>query len=107
MASVWISGVEVRESSRPRSDATNGSQADRGRCARAACGSGIADLQLKPGHASAMGTLEPSSASERNRIFDVLASGNGELVLSMTGGETVNVPLVLMTKDDWHRPNCY
>jgi len=44
--------------------------------------------------------------SERNYIFELLASGNGRVILDLANGTSLTVPLVVSTREDWHRPSC-
>lgn len=44
---------------------------------------------------------------ERNRVFEILSSGNGVLVLTLSDrAAPVVIPLLVTDRENWHRPNC-
>jgi hypothetical protein len=45
--------------------------------------------------------------AERDEAFDTLVSGNGVLVVVTSASSTpVLIDLVVVTREDWHRPSC-
>jgi hypothetical protein len=46
------------------------------------------------------------AAGDRDKIFELLASGNGRVVVDLANGNSLTVPLVVAGKEDWHRPSC-
>jgi hypothetical protein len=46
------------------------------------------------------------ASAERNSIFELLASGNGRVILELSNGNSLTVPLTVTTREDWHRPSC-
>jgi hypothetical protein len=46
------------------------------------------------------------ASADRNTIFELLASGNGRVILELTSGNSLTVPLTVATREDWHRPSC-
>jgi hypothetical protein len=44
---------------------------------------------------------------ERNRVFEILNSGNGVLILTLSDRTSpVLIPLLVTDRENWHRPNC-
>jgi hypothetical protein len=46
------------------------------------------------------------ASADRNGMFELLASGNARVVLEISNGGTLSVPLVTSSREDWHRPSC-
>jgi hypothetical protein len=44
--------------------------------------------------------------NDSDRIFQLLASGNVQLVVQLANDASIVVPLAVTTQEDWHRPNC-
>jgi hypothetical protein len=67
----------------------------------------MATIGLSPsGVAGSAGPLLQAKA-ERDAAFDTLVSGNGVLVAATGMSSTpVLIPLTVVTREDWHRPNC-
>ena len=63
-------------------------------------------IQQTEGRISAS-AAEIVSRQDRDRVFEVLASGNGVLILSQEGrSRPLLIPLRVTDSEDWHRPNC-
>jgi hypothetical protein len=51
--------------------------------------------------------VDLTTADERNRVFSLLSSGNGVLVIAGPPNETpLLVRLGVTAREDWHRPSC-
>jgi hypothetical protein len=46
------------------------------------------------------------AATDRDRMFELLAGGNARLVLELANDATLVVPLTVAIREDWHRPSC-
>ena len=46
------------------------------------------------------------AAADRDRMFELLASGNARLVLELANDASLVVPLTVAIREDWHRPSC-
>jgi len=46
------------------------------------------------------------TGADRDRIFELLASGAGVVVLTLQNGATITVPARVASQDDWHHPEC-
>ena len=62
-------------------------------------------MQTSPVSFTAGSSFDVAS-SDRDRMFELLASGNARLFLELANDATVIVPLTVQTREDWHRPNC-
>ena len=67
----------------------------------------FATIDLSPsGVAGSAGPLLQTKA-ERDAAFETLVSGSGVLVAATSASSTpVLIPLTVVTREDWHRPNC-
>jgi hypothetical protein len=67
-------------------------------------------LSLSMSSTSAVSMTATSAATitgaDRDRMFELLASGAGVVVLTLQNGSTVSVPLGVASQDDWHHPEC-
>jgi len=59
---------------------------------------------------SAVSMTASSSATitgaDRDRMFELLTSGVGVVVLTLQNGSTIAAPLRLSSREDWHHPDC-
>lgn len=62
-------------------------------------------MQTSPTSFVAASAFDVASA-DRDRMFELLASGNARLVLELANDASLVVPLTVATREDWHRPNC-
>jgi hypothetical protein len=46
------------------------------------------------------------TGADRDRMFELLGSGAGVVVLTLQNGSTISVPLRVASQDDWHHPDC-
>jgi hypothetical protein len=46
------------------------------------------------------------AATDRDKIFALLASGHAQAVLELDSGARIVVPLSVASQEDWHRPSC-
>lgn len=67
----------------------------------------VADLSMTTSSVSftAASAFDVARA-DRNRIFELLDSGNGRLVLELANDASLVVPLTVSIREDWHRPTC-
>jgi len=67
----------------------------------------VADLsmQTSPVSFAAASAFDVASA-DRDRIFELLASGNARLILDLANAASLSVPLTVAIREDWHRPSC-
>lgn len=72
--------------------------------------SGQSVLSLSMSSTSAVSMTATSAATitgaDRDRMFELLASGAGVVVLTLQNGNTISVPLGVASQDDWHHPEC-
>jgi len=72
--------------------------------------SGQSVLSLSMSSTSAVSMTATSAATitgaDRDRMFELLASGAGVVVLTLQSGGTISVPLGVASQDDWHHPDC-
>jgi hypothetical protein len=67
----------------------------------------VSDLGMQSSAVSfAAGSGFKVASADRNSIFELLASGNGRVILELTSGNSLTVPLTVATREDWHRPSC-
>ncbi len=62
-------------------------------------------MQTSPVSFAAASAFEVASA-DRDRIFELLASGNARLILDLANDASLSVPITVATREDWHRPSC-
>jgi hypothetical protein len=63
-------------------------------------------IQQTQGRLSAS-SINVASKADRDRVFDLLAGGNGVLILRLSDRTTqVLIALLVTDREDWHRPNC-
>jgi hypothetical protein len=63
-------------------------------------------IQQTPARISAS-AADLDAEQERNRAFEILSSGNGLLILTLSGRTSpVLIPLLVTDREHWHRPNC-
>ena len=71
---------------------------------------GQSAMSLSMSSTSAVSMTAASSATisgaDRDRMFALLASGGGVVVLTLQSGSTILVPLHVASQDDWHHPEC-
>jgi hypothetical protein len=65
----------------------------------------VLSMQTSPVSFTAGSSFDVAS-SDRDRMFELLASGNARLLLELANDATLIVPLTVQTREDWHRPNC-
>ena len=65
----------------------------------------IATLNLSQSGVAASASAPITTRAERDRVFEVLSSGNAVLVAETSSG-SVQVPLVVSAREDWHHGNC-
>ena len=46
------------------------------------------------------------ASSDRDRMFELLASGSARLILDLANDASLTVPLTVAIREDWHRPSC-
>ena len=46
------------------------------------------------------------TGTDRDRMYELLASGGGVVVLTLQNGSTIAAPLRVASQDDWHHPDC-
>jgi hypothetical protein len=67
-------------------------------------------LSLSMSSTSAVSMTATSAATitgaDRDRMFELLGSGAGVVVLTLQNGGTITVPLRVASQDDWHHPEC-
>ena len=67
-------------------------------------------LSLSMSSTSAVSMTATSAATiagaDRDRMFELLASGAGVVVLTLQNGSTISVPLRVASQEDWHHPEC-
>jgi hypothetical protein len=72
--------------------------------------SGQSVLSLSMSSTTAVSMTATSAATitgaDRDRMFELLASGAGVVVLTLQSGGTISVPLGVASQDDWHHPEC-
>jgi hypothetical protein len=44
--------------------------------------------------------------ADRDRMFELLASGSARLILDLANDASMAVPLTVAIREDWHRPSC-
>jgi hypothetical protein len=62
-------------------------------------------MQTSPTSFAAASAFDVAS-SDRDRMFELLASGNARLILDLANDASLTVPLTVATREDWHRPSC-
>jgi hypothetical protein len=62
-------------------------------------------MQTSPTSFTAATGFDVASA-DRNRMFELLASGNARLILELANDASLVVPLTVAIREDWHRPSC-
>jgi len=62
-------------------------------------------MQTSPVSFAAASAFDVASA-DRDRMFELLASGNARLILDLANDASLTVPLTVATREDWHRPSC-
>jgi hypothetical protein len=62
-------------------------------------------MQTSPVSFSAASAFDVVS-SDRDRIFELLASGNARVILDLANDASLIVPLNVATREDWHTPSC-
>lgn len=65
----------------------------------------IATLDLSQSGVAASASAPLTTRAERDRVFEVLSSGNAVLVAETSSG-SVQIPLVVSAREDWHHGNC-
>lgn len=65
----------------------------------------IATLNLSQSGVAASASAPIDARAERDHVFEVLASGNAVLVAETSTG-SVQIPLVVAAREDWHHGNC-
>ena len=67
-------------------------------------------LSLSMSSTSSISMTATSSATitgaDRDRMFELLASGAGVVVLTLQNGTTIAVPARVASQEDWHHPEC-
>ena len=67
-------------------------------------------MSLSMSSTSAVSMTAQSAATitgaDRDRMFELLASGAGVVVLTLQNGSTITVPLRVASQEDWHHPEC-
>ena len=59
------------------------------------------------GNALSAGGLDIATVAERERLFTLLSSGNGVLLVHATGvAAALVIPLTVTAVEGWHRPSC-
>lgn len=59
------------------------------------------------GNALSAGGLEIATEAERERVFELLSSGNGVVLVHANGvAGALVIPLGVTTNEGWHRPSC-
>ena len=46
------------------------------------------------------------TGADRDRMFELLASGAGVVVLTLQNGATITAPARVASQEDWHHPEC-
>ena len=62
-------------------------------------------MQTSPVSFAAASAFDVASA-DRDRMFELLASGNARLILDLANDASLTVPLTVAIREDWHRPSC-
>ena len=62
-------------------------------------------MQTSPTSFVAASAFDVASA-DRDRMFELLASGNARLVLELANDASLTIPLTVAIREDWHRPSC-
>ena len=65
----------------------------------------IATLNLSQSGVAASAGPPLTTRAERDHVFEVLSSGNAVLVAETSSG-SVQIPLVISAREDWHHGNC-
>lgn len=67
-------------------------------------------LSLSMSSTSAVSMTAMSSATisgaDRDRMFELLGSGAGVVILTLQNGSTISTPLRVASQEDWHHPEC-
>ena len=67
----------------------------------------VADLSMQTSSVSfAAASAFDVASADRDRIFELLASGNARLILDLANDASLTVPLTVAIREDWHRPSC-
>jgi hypothetical protein len=62
-------------------------------------------MQTSPVSFAAASAFDVAPA-DRDRMFELLASGNARLILDLANDASITVPLTVAIREDWHRPSC-
>lgn len=62
-------------------------------------------MQTSPTSFAAASAFDVASA-DRDRMFELLASGNARLMLDLANDASLAVPLTVAIREDWHTPSC-
>src|SRR5678815_1367205 len=63
-------------------------------------------LSLSMSTTSSVSMTATIAGADRDRMFELLASGAGVVVLTLQNGSTISVPLRVASQEDWHHPEC-
>ena len=67
-------------------------------------------MSLSMSSTSAVSMTAQSAATitgaDRDKMFELLASGAGVVILTLQNGSTITVPLRVASQEDWHHPDC-
>jgi len=67
----------------------------------------VAELSMQTSPVSfAAGSAFDVASADRDRMFELLASGNARLILDLANDASLVVPLTVAIREDWHRPSC-
>jgi hypothetical protein len=68
----------------------------------------LADMPIQQIQARiSVSAVAVSTEQDRNRVFEILSSGNGVLILTLSDrASPVLIPLLVTDRENWHRPNC-
>ena len=75
---------------------------------RTATGQTVLSLSMSSTSEVSMTATSSSTitGADRDRMFELLGSGAGVVVLTLQNGSTISVPLRVASQDDWHHPDC-
>jgi hypothetical protein len=68
----------------------------------------LADMPIQQIQARvSVSAVDVRTELERNRAFEILSSGNGVLILTLSDrASPFVIPLLVTDRENWHRPNC-